>query len=189
MIPSVRTCHDTEAAMIFEVAKDALVTTRLEPDPAVALGPDRARLRVDAFALTSNNITYAVFGAAMQYWDFFPTADPEAWGRVPVWGFAEVVESTSDACTVGERVYGYLPMASDLFVEPGRADARGFADVAAHRAPMASAYNRYTRCSVDPGYNTAREAQQMLLYPLFFTSFVVDDFFPDHDDFGADVAT
>src|SRR5689334_14380378 len=112
MIPSVRTCHDTGAAMIIEVAKDALATTRVEPD--------RARLRVDAFALTSNNITYAVFGAAMQYWDFFPTADPEAWGCVPVWGFAEVVESTSDACTVGERLYGYLPMASELVVEPGR---------------------------------------------------------------------
>ena len=51
---------------------------------------------MDAFALTTNNITYAVFGAAMQYWDFFPTADPDVWGCVPVWGFAEVVETTSD---------------------------------------------------------------------------------------------
>jgi len=173
--------------MIFEVAKDALATTRLEPDPAVALGPDRARLRVEAFALTSNNITYAVFGAAMQYWDFFPTADPEAWGCVPVWGFAEVVETTSDACTVGERLYGYLPMASELVIEPGRSDAGGLTDVAAHRAPMAGAYNRYVRCTADPAYDAGREAQQMLLYPLFFTSFVVDDFFADQQDFDADV--
>jgi hypothetical protein len=172
--------------MNFEVAKDELATTRVVPAPVTALAPDRARLRVETFALTTNNVTYAVFGAAMQYWDFFPTDDPDGWGRVPVWGFAEAVESTSAACAVGERLYGYLPMASELVIEPGRADERGLTDVTAHRAPMASAYNRYTRCAADPGYDATRETQQMLLSPLFFTSFVVDDFFADRGDLGTD---
>jgi NADPH:quinone reductase-like Zn-dependent oxidoreductase len=172
--------------MIVEVAKGRIAELRTVADDAAPLGPDRARLRIDAFALTTNNVTYAVFGDAMQYWSFFPTADPQAWGRVPVWGFAEVVESTSPDCTVGERLYGYFPMASELVIEPGRADDRGVADLAAHRQAMAGAYNRYLRCATDPVYDPAREAQQMLLYPLFFTSFVVDDFFVDHDDFGTD---
>jgi hypothetical protein len=168
--------------MIVEVARQEIARTRTVAAPADALVPGQARLRVDAFGLTTNNVTYAVFGDAMRYWDFFPTGDP-AWGRVPVWGFAEVVESTVAECEAGERLYGYFPMGSELVVEPGRADARGLSDLAEHRRPMAGAYNRYVRCATDPVYDAGREAQQMLLYPLFFTSFVVDDFFADHDDF------
>jgi hypothetical protein len=165
--------------MRFEVAKDRLAETRRTRPGSLPLAEDQARLRVDTFGLTTNNITYAVYGGAMQYWDFFPTEEPETWGCIPVWGFADVVESASDACAVGERLYGYLPMASDLVVTVGRADEQGLADVSAHRAPMAGAYNRYVRCAADPGYDASREAQQMLLYPLFVTSFLIDDFFAD----------
>lgn len=171
--------------MIVEIGRNEIARTRTVDAPADALVPGQARLRVDAFGLTTNNVTYAVFGDAMRYWDFFPTGDP-AWGRVPVWGFAEVVESESPDCTPGERLYGYFPMGSELVIEPGRGDERGVSDLAAHRQQMAGAYNRYVRCATDPVYDAAREAQQMLLYPLFFTSFVVDDFFADHDDFVAD---
>ena len=66
------------------------------------LGEGMARLRVEAFALTANNVTYASFGEAMHYWDFFPAADP-AYGRVPVWGFATVIESTSWGRIKAER--------------------------------------------------------------------------------------
>jgi hypothetical protein len=168
--------------MIVEVARRDIARTRTVAAPADALEPGQARLRVDSFGLTTNNVTYAVFGDAMRYWDFFPTGDPE-WGRVPVWGFAEVVESTTAECEPGERLYGYFPMGSDLTIEPGRGDDRGVSDRAAHRQQMAGAYNRYVRCATDPVYDAGREPQQMLLYPLFFTSFVVDDFFVDHDDF------
>ncbi|MGZ6929642.1 MAG: DUF2855 family protein [Acidimicrobiia bacterium] len=172
--------------MIIEIAKNELARVRVESPPPLALAPEQARLRVATFGLTTNNITYAVFGTAMRYWDFFPTADPATWGCVPVWGFAEVVESTSPACAVGERLYGYLPMASELVIGPGRADEHGLSDLAPHRAPMAGAYNRYVRCATDPIHVADREAQQMLLYPLFFTSFVVDDFFADYADFATD---
>jgi hypothetical protein len=60
--------------------------TESRPGP---LAPGAARLKVEAFALTANNVTYATFGEAMGYWNFFPAADP-AFGRVPVWGFAKV---------------------------------------------------------------------------------------------------
>lgn len=141
------------------------------------------RLRVDSFALTSNNITYAVFGDMLRYWDVFPpAADPDSsteWGSVPVWGFADVVESTVSALPVGTRVYGYLPMADELVISPGRFDERGCTDMAAHRAGLAAAYNRYTWCATDPVYAVEHEARQAVLWPLFFTAFVIDDFLDD----------
>ena len=36
----------------------------------------------------------------------------QGWGIVPVWGFATVVQSLHPGVAVGERLYGYLPMAS-----------------------------------------------------------------------------
>ena len=48
------------------------------------LGADEVLLEVSAFALTANNITYAVVGEQMAYWQFFPAE--EGWGRIPVWG-------------------------------------------------------------------------------------------------------
>ncbi len=173
-------------SMIIEVNRSELSDLRTVPTPATPLGADQARLRIDAFALTANNVTYAVFGDAMQYWNFFPSDDVGQWGRVPVWGFATVVESTANGLVEGERLYGYFPMADELVIDAGRPDDRGVTDLAAHRAPMASAYNRYVRCAADPIFRAGREAQQMLLYPLFFTSFLIDDFLADASDFGAE---
>ncbi|MEQ1820493.1 MAG: DUF2855 family protein, partial [Terricaulis sp.] len=49
-------------------------------------------LKLDLFALTSNNVTYAAMGTGMLgYWDFFPAS--EGFGKVPVWGFGTVIES------------------------------------------------------------------------------------------------
>lgn len=175
--------------MEFEVDRADLHRTRIVNDPTEALRENAVRLRIDSFALTSNNITYAVFGDAMQYWNFFPASETEpdsrTWGRIPVWGFAEVVDSRVASLEPGRRVYGYWPMATDLVVEPGRIDDGGFHDLVAHRRPMAGAYNRYLFTDTDPIYRPDREAQQMVLWPLFFTSFLIDDFLADNDCFGA----
>lgn len=156
--------------------------------PPVLLETGQARLRVDRFALTSNNVTYAVAGDMLKYWNFFPVEEHEgiAWGRVPVWGFADVAESTVEGLEVGTRVYGYLPMATELVVTPGRIDERGFTDVAEHRSEMASAYNRYVFTAADPMHDPQYESHQMVLSPLFFTSFVIDDLLGDADLFGAE---
>jgi hypothetical protein len=174
--------------MDFEVDRDDLHRTRVVDPPPAKLPTNGARLRVEAFALTSNNITYAAFGDMLQYWSFFPAApggEADSWGRVPVWGFAEVVESAHDDVPAGRRVYGYLPMSTELVVEVGRVDARGFSDVAAHRRAMAGAYNRYLLTEADPIHEATRQEQQMVLWPLFFTSFLIDDFLGDEDCFGA----
>jgi hypothetical protein len=167
----------------FLVARDDLHRVRTvsgePPEPA----PGQALLAVDAFGLTANNITYAMFGHAMSYWNFFPAE--EGWGRVPVWGFAEVIESRADALEPGVRVYGYLPPSSELLVRPARVDGRGFVDASEHRSGLPGAYNSYSRVDADPVYDAAHEDAQMLLRPLFFTSFLIDDLLSEAEFFGA----
>jgi hypothetical protein len=148
------------------------------------LADGEVRLRIATFALTANNITYAAFGQAMQYWEFFPTADP-AWGGVPVWGFAEVSESRAVGIAPGRRVYGYWPMAQWLVVRAGHVKPGGFSDTAPHRQPMSRFYNQYRFCDQDAGYRPEGEAVQALLQPLFTTAFLIDDFLAQAGDFEA----
>ena len=72
-------------------------------------------------------VTYAAFGETMNYWGFFPADDPD-WGRIPVWGFANVVESRCDGINPGERVYGYWPISTHAVLQPERVNSSGFVD-------------------------------------------------------------
>lgn len=166
------------------VRKNDLSSTRLETAEDAPLADGQVRVRVDSFALTSNNITYAAFGDAMNYWQFFPTGE-EGWGTIPVWGFGSVVQSLHPGVAVGERLYGYYPMASATVLTPARLSTTGFYDGAPHRRELHAVYNQYLRCSADPFYTPATEDTQALLRPLFITSFLIDDFLADNDFFGA----
>ncbi len=168
----------------FIVERQALGRTRWSEHARDPLPDGAVRLAIDAFALTSNNITYAAFGDAMKYWNFFPTGDA-ATGCVPVWGFGDVLESRCAGVAVGERFYGYFPIATDVLLRPARVTDAGFVDTAEHRRELHAVYNHYTRCSTDPGYVPAREAEQALLRPLFTTSFLIDDLLADNACFGA----
>lgn len=187
----------------FLIQKDKLQTVEIRETPHSALTDGQVRLAIDRFALTSNNITYAAFGDAMNYWKFFPVAaaaqatsatattektqdaSPPAWGIIPVWGFADVVQSACPGMAVGERFYGYFPMASHVVLEPARMTAAGFYDGAAHRSGLHALYNQYLRCKVDPFYTHETEDIQALLRPLFTTAWLIDDFFADNQFFGA----
>src|SRR5215470_5140130 len=147
------------------------------------LGSGEALLRVDTFAFTANNVTYAVAGDMMSYWSFFP-AEP-GWGRVPVWGFGDVLASDCAGITAGERVFGYFPMSTHLVVRPGSVGSSGFVDAQPHRVALPGVYNQYTRVANDQGYAKEHEDQQMLFRPLFMTAFLLDDFITDNDGFGA----
>jgi hypothetical protein len=173
-------------AHIFTVLKSDLYQASFDSndDAAAPLADGHIRLRLDSFALTSNNITYAAFGDAMKYWNFFPTTDA-ARGCIPVWGFADVVESRAEGLALGERIYGYFPMATHAVLQPSRIGASSFVDAAEHRRELHPVYNQYTRCAADPGYAVAHEAHIALLRPLFMTSFLIDDFLADNDFFGA----
>ena len=172
----------------LQVRKDRLQTTRWRTEPDAALAEGQVLVRIEHFALTSNNITYAAFGEAMNYWQFFPVpaeADGSAWGCIPVWGFGVVAESLHPGVTVGERLYGYWPMASHAVLQPARVSPAGFADGAAHRAGLHAVYNQYLRCSADPFYSADSEALQALLRPLFVTAWLIDDFLADNAFFGS----
>lgn len=157
----------------FLVKRDDLRECRVAESEPPEIGSGQALLRVDTFGLTANNVTYAVMGESMSYWDFFPAE--EGWGRVPMWGFAEVERSEVDGVEPGTRLYGYLPPSSHLVVTPVAVDATGFVDGSPHRAALPSAYHRYLASGSDPFYRADTEAVQMLLRPLFFTSFMIDD--------------
>jgi hypothetical protein len=166
------------------VRQDQLGTTRIATREAAPLADGQVRVRVDSFALTSNNITYAAFGDAMNYWQFFPTGEA-GWGIVPVWGFGTAVQSLHPGVAVGERLYGYWPMASEAVLQPDRVFASGFSDAAPHRAALHALYNSYLRSTVDPFHSAGTEDAQALLRPLFITSWLIDDFLVDNDFFGA----
>ena len=139
-----------------------------------ALAPGQVLLRVDRFAFTANNITYGAVGDLIGYWSFFPTQ--EGWGRIPVWGFADVVRARHDGVQAGERIYGYFPMSTYLVVQADHVSAAAFIDAAPHRAALPPVYNQYTRIAAAPGYDRAHEGHVALFRPLFTTSFLLDDF-------------
>ena len=168
----------------FQVLKTDLHQTRFVNTATPALNAGEVRLAIQRFAFTANNITYAAFGDAMKYWQFFPTADA-AWGSIPVWGFADVAESACEGITVGERFYGYYPMANHTALLPVRVNDHGFYDAAPHRAELHPVYNQYVASRTDPLYSPGNEDIQALLRPLFVTSFLIDDFLADNDFFGA----
>jgi hypothetical protein len=157
----------------FLVKRDDLRECRVADTAPPEIEDGQALLRVDTFGLTANNVTYAVFGEAMSYWDFFPA--PDGWGRVPMWGFAEVERSAVDGVGPGTRLYGYLPSSSHLVVTPKAVGDDGFVDGSPHREALPSAYHRYLATTADRFYRADTEAVQMLLRPLFFTSFLIDD--------------
>ncbi|HEY7266961.1 MAG TPA: DUF2855 family protein [Solirubrobacterales bacterium] len=136
--------------------------------------------------MTTNNITYALMGEAMSYWDFFPAEAP--WARMPVWGYADVVASEADGVPEGTRVFGYLPPASHLVVRPDRPSETDFVDATPHRQKLPAAYNRYLRTDGNEIYEQENEDYEILLWPLYFTSFLIDDFLHDEGMFGAKAA-
>ena len=166
----------------LSVSTTDLTSTRLTAAEVPDAGPGDVVLRVDRVGLTANNVTYAVMGEAMRYWQFFPS-DP-GWGHVPLWGFADVVASKVEGVDVGQRYFGYYPTASHLRVQARRAD-NGFRAVDEHRAGLPSPYNGYQRVDLDPAYEQDREDLQALYRPLFFTSFMLADYLMDNDVFGA----
>ena len=155
----------------LEVVRDRIGDVR-RTTSSVALPADGVVLAVQRFALTANNVTYAVTGDQLDYWRFFPT-DDEATGVVPVWGMAEVAASDHDAVEVGERWYGFLPMGSHAAVQPGRVSTDTVVDASPHREGLAGVYQSYVRLHADPLHEPQHLDRELLLRPLFTTAFLL----------------
>ncbi len=167
------------------VTRSDLNSARVVPRSLPLLADGAVRLKVQSFAVTANNVTYAVIGDMFGYWNFFPTGEEGA-GIVPMWGHAVVEASNSPDIKVGERVYGYLPMGTHLDVLPGNISPGGFLDTAPHRQPMSPIYNQYSRLASDPEHDPAREDARMIFGPLFKTGFLIEAMFRREGWFGAE---
>jgi hypothetical protein len=170
----------------FIVARDEFARCKfIETSiPSITELPDEALLvKVDRFAFTANNITYAMLGDQLKYWQLFPA--PDGFGNIPVWGFGKVIASKHPQISEGELLFGYFPMATHLVIEAADVGKRGLRDGAAHRQGVAPVYNAYARVSGDPAFAGRQGDHQALLRPLFMLSFLVDDFLAETDFFGA----
>ena len=163
----------------FQVQQKMFMKNRLVEMPADAteLQEGEILVKIEKFGYSANNITYAAAGDVIGYWQFFPPYGKEVdgWGVIPVWGFAEVVESTVDDIVVGERLFGYFPPATHLKMKPTRVSQRGFIEGSEHRAELPAGYNRYTRVKHEKGYDPTFDRERMLLYPLYLTGYFLWD--------------
>lgn len=174
----------------FQITKADMAESRFVniDDGEIEPGDGEIIVGVERFGFSANNITYAVAGDRLGYWQFFPPVggNAEGWGVVPVWGFAEVTKSNVDRLPVGERLFGYFPPATHLKMKPDGISPAHFFDGATHRAELPRGYNIYRRVAVEPGYDKAHDNLRMLLFPLYITSFVLWDQLKENDWYGAE---
>jgi NADPH:quinone reductase-like Zn-dependent oxidoreductase len=164
-----------ETGLVLEVKKSDWAETRFVEEPIPTLAPGQVLFRVDRFALTANNISYALSGDMLGYWRFFPAE--EGWGRIPVMGFADVIGSTHADVKEGTRCFGFYPMGRHLVIQPGVVSANQIVDAAPHA--------QYLPTTGDAVYAEGREDQILLMRGLFMTSFLADDYLAERDYDGA----
>ncbi|MEM7083228.1 MAG: DUF2855 family protein [Pseudomonadota bacterium] len=167
----------------FEVDRSNLSSHRIHDLERPALTSGQVRVLIDRFALTANNITYGIVGDRIGYWKFFPAADN--WGQIPVWGFADVIESLNDEIPTGERLYGYFPMATEWVLSPTGIKAQHLIDGTEHRAALPPVYNSYSRTNNESYYQSELDDERVLLMPLYATSYCLYDFVCANDYFDA----
>ncbi len=95
---------------VLEIRRTAIGDAEVHEESLGELHDGQIRLRIDRFAVTANNVSYAGAGDLLGYWDFFPSSDPSTWGRVPAVGYAEIVESRSDIDDVTNLVTSEAPL-------------------------------------------------------------------------------
>ena len=166
--------------MDFLVKKGDIASCHVATAPELRVGEGQVLLRLEKWAFTANNVTYAVAGE-MLYWAFFPHApDPEALGRIPVWGIGRVCASRCAGVAEGERVYGYFPMSSFAVLQPRKVVAgASFSDGSAQRAALPAVYNSYVVQGDSPGaaFWTPQTEDLLPVYqPLFATAWGLDQF-------------
>jgi hypothetical protein len=155
----------------FEVGRADLSVTRVT---ASELGPPRpgeALFAVERFGFSANNVTYALLGDDLRYWDLFP-AEP-GWGRIPVWGYLRVLASAVSGLDPGRRAFGLCPMATHVLLRPERAGQATFTEGSPHRAALSSVYNVYAWAPPGP---SADDDALVVLRPVFWLSFTLDDY-------------
>jgi NADPH:quinone reductase-like Zn-dependent oxidoreductase len=154
----------------FEVGRADLSVTRVTEAELDPPRPGEVLFEVERFGFSANNVTYALLGDTLRYWDLFP-AEP-GWGRIPVWGYLRVLASTVPGLDAGRRAFGLCPMATHVLLRPDRTGQATFAEGSPHRADLSSVYNVYAWAPPGP---PADDDALIVLRPLFWLSFTLDD--------------
>jgi hypothetical protein len=117
----------TLSAWAIDIDRDDVSKTEVVPADT-AVGPGEILVHVDSYAMTANNVTYAVFGKPaglfgneQGYWDFFAERDVQ--GRLPVWGFATVLVSDIEGVAPGDSYLWLLPDGKPYGADAGRRSA------------------------------------------------------------------
>jgi hypothetical protein len=160
---------DVSRGCCFEVGQADLSVTRMVEARFGPPGEGEVLFEVEKFAFSANNVTYALLGEALSYWDLFP-AEP-GWGRIPVWGYLHVLSSGVPGVEPGRRAYGLCPMATHVMLRPGRLGQSTFSEGSPSRKGLSSVYNVYSWA--DPG---PHEEEFLVLSPSFWLSFTLDDY-------------
>lgn len=119
------------------------------------------RVRNKAITLSANNLTYARAGERLRWWHAYqslltnvpePYNNPDAYGVVPAWGQAEVLESKVAGLDVGDLLFGLLPTASAAYIlelTPGPTDGV-WQECSSQRSQMFDFYNTYRKDGPTP---------------------------------------
>ena len=163
----------------LEIDRSNIRRFRLHTADPVVLEPGEVRLMLDRFALTSNNISYALSGDLLDYWGFFPAE--AGWGRLPAMGYGIVSESANPDIAVGGRYFGFFPVGSEHIVQ-AQTSSSGFIDVGTHREKHAMAYRSFDKVADTPAEN---DNAMLIFRGLFMTSFLAEDFLREANFFDA----
>ena len=161
----------------FQTLKSDLTKSRIINEDLPIISDGEILLKIESFAFTANNVTYGVAGDTIGYWKFFPAAQnsDNSWGCIPMWGFAEIVESNNQNLDVGERLFGYFPAADSLVLSPIKISDQSFSDGKEHRKELPPVYNNYLRLNGESDYDPSMDPIRALLFPLHITAFCLCD--------------
>ena len=171
----------------FQTLKSDLTKSRIINADLPIIRDEEILLKIESFAFTANNVTYGVAGDTIGYWKFFPAAQnsDNSWGCIPVWGFAEIVESKNQNLDVGERLFGYFPAADSLVLSPIKISDHSFSDGKEHRKELPPVYNNYLRLNGESNYDPSMDPIRALLFPLHITAFCLCDSLEEDQYLGA----
>jgi len=167
----------------IESLKSDLGVTGTVEFPTSPLADGEVLARIERIALTTNNMTYAVYGDSIGYWNLFP-ANQSGYGCIPAWGYAEIVESRVSEIPLGTRVFGYFPIATHLAMKPTAVTSRSFVDGASHRTGTPKVYNLYEFQPQGP--DPRMDSLISLFRALFITSYTAEDYLAERLYFGAE---
>lgn len=134
--------------------------------PFDELPPSSVRVRTTIIALTVNNLSYAIGGDMLHWWDTYPVPsslpapynDRDQYGIVGAWGFATVLESNITSLVPGTLLRGYLSVSTlPTVLQLAPAKAKGhWIEGSPHREKLFPLYQRYVVAdSVHPATDLA----------------------------------